>query len=73
MYFSRRTLLSFGNDNSNCRICCCSIGIGIGNIFEVFVTLKGLVTGILYGFATIIVSLVGVNGVLGFVFILEML
>ena len=60
-------LFNFGNDNINCRMCFSSIGIVIGNGNIVWVCLgywKVLVTGMLYGFAIIIETIIMVTGVL---------
>ena len=61
-------LHSFGNDNNNCRrMCCSSIGIDAGNIiWGLLRYLKVLVTGMLYGFAIIIVTIIVVAKILGY-------
>ena len=69
------TLHSFGIDNSNRCMCCSSIGIGDGfDIIWVWLRYcKVLVTGMLYGFAILIETIIVVAGVLGYGFILRIL
>ena len=63
--FVRVTLSSFGNDNSNRRMFCSCIGIGDWNSIWVWLRYwKVLVTGILYGFAIIIETIIVVAGAL---------
>ena len=68
--FVTRILHNFGKDNINCRMCYSSIGIDDGTILWV---LQGIGNGNVYGFAIIIVTMVGVAGVLGYGFVLGIL